>query len=110
MLIELYRKQIWNDAKTVNVIGGGCLSKITKVLAVSLNFFCGKDVEPEEDKDSDSDVNGHLFNTPFIFLTSGLTICDGRTFRTTKRPNRKCSWVFEWAKRPRSVRSEQTAP
>lgn len=31
IMIELYKKNIWNDAKTVNVIATGCFSKITKV-------------------------------------------------------------------------------
>lgn len=31
IMIELYKKNIWNDAKTVNVIASGCFSKITKV-------------------------------------------------------------------------------
>lgn len=31
IMIELYKKNIWNDAKTVNVIATGCFSKMTKV-------------------------------------------------------------------------------
>lgn len=31
IMIELYKKNVWNDAKTVNVIATGCFSKITKV-------------------------------------------------------------------------------
>lgn len=32
IMIELYNKNIWNDAKTVNVIATGCFSKFPKVL------------------------------------------------------------------------------
>lgn len=32
IMIELYKKNVWNDAKTVNVIATGCFSKHTKVL------------------------------------------------------------------------------
>lgn len=32
IMIELYKKNVWNDAKTVNVIATGCFSKITKVI------------------------------------------------------------------------------
>lgn len=32
IMIELYKKNIWNDAKTVNVIATGCFSKVTKVI------------------------------------------------------------------------------
>lgn len=31
VMIDLYKKNIWNDAKTVNVIGTACTSKVTKV-------------------------------------------------------------------------------
>lgn len=55
IMVELYKKNIWNDAKTVNVIGTvGCFSKITKVMVAALKFFLGTD-EDEENSDSDSD-------------------------------------------------------
>ncbi len=56
MLIDLYKKQIWNDAKTVNVIAQSCFSKITKVLTLALQFFAGRDVETGSDDDSESEV------------------------------------------------------
>lgn len=31
IMIDLYKKNVWNDAKTVNVIATGCFSKVTKV-------------------------------------------------------------------------------
>lgn len=31
VMIELYRRNIWRDAKTVNVITTACFSKVTKV-------------------------------------------------------------------------------
>lgn len=31
IMVELYKKNVWNDAKTVNVIATGCFNKITKV-------------------------------------------------------------------------------
>lgn len=40
VMIELYRKNVWNDAKTVNVIATGCFSKITKVNYLSILFNC----------------------------------------------------------------------
>ncbi|EDW08161.1 protein SDA1 homolog [Drosophila mojavensis] len=56
IMIELYKKNIWNDAKTVNVIASvGCFSNITKVLVTSLKFFLGHDDEDEAGSDSDSE-------------------------------------------------------
>lgn len=55
IMIELYKKNVWNDVKTVNVIATGCFSKITKVMVASLKFFLGKDPEEKDTDDSDSD-------------------------------------------------------
>ncbi|XP_068144098.1 protein SDA1 homolog [Drosophila tropicalis] len=56
IMIELYKKNIWNDPKTVNVIATvGCFSKVTKVLVTSLKFFLGHDEEDEEGSGSDSE-------------------------------------------------------
>lgn len=41
VMVELYRRNIWNDAKTVNVITTACFSKITKVMVAALKFFLG---------------------------------------------------------------------
>jgi protein SDA1 len=54
LLIDLYKKKIWNDAKTVNVIANNCFSKTSKVVALALHFLNGMD--QEEDNESDSDV------------------------------------------------------
>ena len=55
VMIALYRKNIWNDAKTVNVITTACFSKITKVMNSALKFFLGTDAPTEEEGDSDSE-------------------------------------------------------
>ncbi|KAM9329807.1 protein SDA1 homolog isoform 2-T2 [Gastrophryne carolinensis] len=52
VMIELYRRNIWNDAKTVNVITTACFSKVTKILVAALQFFLGTN---EDKKDSDSE-------------------------------------------------------
>uniref|UniRef100_A0A2K5C433 Protein SDA1 n=1 Tax=Aotus nancymaae TaxID=37293 RepID=A0A2K5C433_AOTNA len=43
VMIECYRRNIWNDAKTVSVIATACFSKVTKILVAALTFFLGKD-------------------------------------------------------------------
>ena len=30
-MVELYRRNVWNDAKTVNVVTTACFSPVTKV-------------------------------------------------------------------------------
>ncbi|KAM3936843.1 protein SDA1 homolog isoform 2-T2 [Leptodactylus fuscus] len=57
VMIELYRRNIWNDAKTVNVITTACFSKVTKILVAALQFFLGRDDE-KKDSDSESEDEG----------------------------------------------------
>lgn len=54
VMIDLYRKNIWNDERTVNVVSEACLSKNTKILVSALQFFLAKE-EPKEDNEDDED-------------------------------------------------------
>ncbi|XP_029025925.1 protein SDA1 homolog [Betta splendens] len=58
VMVELYRRNIWNDAKTVNVITTACFSKVTKILVAGLKFFLGKDEDEKNDSDSESETEG----------------------------------------------------
>ena len=52
-MIDLYRKNIWNDAKTVNIISQACFSDVAKISATALKFFLNLDQEKEEEEDAD---------------------------------------------------------
>nr|CAG4646896.1 EOG090X030C [Megafenestra aurita] len=54
VMIDLYKKNIWNDSKTVNVIATACVSRTTKIMVTALQFFMGSD-EAKEDSDSDGE-------------------------------------------------------
>jgi protein SDA1 len=41
ILSELYRRKIWTDSRTVNVIASACKSNSTRVMIAALNFFLG---------------------------------------------------------------------
>ena len=57
VMISLYKKNIWRDTKTVNVISTACFSKITKIMVTALKFFLGSDEEnEEEDSDDEEDL------------------------------------------------------
>lgn len=60
IMIELYKKNIWNDAKTVNVISTGCFSKHTKVMVACLKFFLGSDPDEKDSDESDSEDEPNL--------------------------------------------------
>ncbi|KXN90447.1 Protein sda1 [Leucoagaricus sp. SymC.cos] len=50
---ELWKKNIWNDAKTVSIVSLGCLHPITKVQSASIHFFLSSDEEEESEKEED---------------------------------------------------------
>ncbi|KAI8960486.1 SDA1-domain-containing protein [Daldinia sp. FL1419] len=52
---ELWRRQIWNDAKTVDIMRQACLADNEKVIAGAVRFFLGGDKEREEFEDESSD-------------------------------------------------------
>lgn len=60
IMIELYNKNIWNDAKTVNVLATGCFVKATKVMVACLKFFLGTGIEEQENEESDSDSEPNI--------------------------------------------------
>lgn len=52
--VDLYHKNVWNDAKTVNVIAEACFSPITKVSVTAVKFFLNSnDHQEEEEEDED---------------------------------------------------------
>ena len=51
---DLYKKQIWNDEKTVNVISAACFHQHQKVQSRAINFFLGND-QLDENADVDSE-------------------------------------------------------
>uniref|UniRef100_A0A093V7T2 Protein SDA1 n=1 Tax=Talaromyces marneffei PM1 TaxID=1077442 RepID=A0A093V7T2_TALMA len=55
---ELWRRQIWTDAKTVEVMKEACLAQNEKVATGGVRFFLGGDKEREEMEDESSDDDG----------------------------------------------------
>jgi hypothetical protein len=66
ILAELYRKKIWTDARTVNVIGSACMSPLGKVMVAAVHFFLGIETKMQED-DEEEKVSLSLH---FALLTS----------------------------------------
>eukprot|EP01114_Cavostelium_apophysatum_P008764 TRINITY_DN2151_c0_g1_i1.p1 TRINITY_DN2151_c0_g1~~TRINITY_DN2151_c0_g1_i1.p1 ORF type:complete len:785 (-),score=300.13 TRINITY_DN2151_c0_g1_i1:33-2387(-) len=56
VLIDLYERHIWNDAKTVNAISTGIFSKNPKIVAATCRFFLGSD-DDDDDSDAEEDDN-----------------------------------------------------
>jgi protein SDA1 len=54
-MIELYKRKIWNDDKTVNVISEACLNDNPKILVAACKFFLTLDYDFESDEEESSD-------------------------------------------------------
>ncbi|CAG8548780.1 4568_t:CDS:10 [Scutellospora calospora] len=52
--IDLYKKGIWNDSKTVNIISEACFHSVTKIKVTAIQFFLESDNE-NQDEDSEDD-------------------------------------------------------
>lgn len=56
VMVELYKKRIWNDERTVNVIASACFSPVAKVMVTAIKFFLSADDE-DENAESDEEVD-----------------------------------------------------
>jgi len=56
VMTTLYKKNVWRDEKTVNIIATGCFSKVTKILVTAAKFFLGSDEDNEEEESDDEDL------------------------------------------------------
>lgn len=54
VMIQLYRKWIWNDENTVNVIAEACLHNKTKICVAAVKFFIVMEYDDESDDADDS--------------------------------------------------------
>jgi protein SDA1 len=57
VMIELYKRKIWNDDKTVNVIAEACFNENPKIIVAACKFFLILDYDYDSDEDDDSDGN-----------------------------------------------------
>mmetsp|Transcript_46499 Transcript_46499/g.53605 ORF Transcript_46499/g.53605 Transcript_46499/m.53605 type:complete len:782 (-) Transcript_46499:135-2480(-) len=68
VMIELYRKRVWNDAKTVNVMATATLSKLPKLVFKACQFFLSShEVEfyenGHEEEEDDEDLQTEIIGT-----------------------------------------------
>jgi protein SDA1 len=53
ILSELYRRKVWTDARTVNVIASACASESTRVMVAGLKFFLGIESRMQDDDEEE---------------------------------------------------------
>ncbi|KAF7261177.1 hypothetical protein EG68_01530 [Paragonimus skrjabini miyazakii] len=59
ILLRLFKKNVWNDTRTANLIAEACLAKRKKVYVPAVRFFLGQEKTPDE-KDSDSESESEV--------------------------------------------------
>ena len=52
-MIELYRRRVWNDEKTVNSIWRGVVHENPKIVIAACKFFLALDYDFSDDEGSD---------------------------------------------------------
>ncbi|EUB61954.1 hypothetical protein EGR_03227 [Echinococcus granulosus] len=58
VLVELYRRDVWKNEKSVNLIADACFAKSKKVYSKAVRFFLGhNEKSTEQGSSSDSDAN-----------------------------------------------------
>nr|POE73013.1 protein sda1 [Quercus suber] len=57
---ELWKRQVWNDAKAVSIMEAAALSQDAKVVTGGVRFFLGGDQEREEAADEDSEPDENI--------------------------------------------------
>ena len=62
MITDLYRRNVWSDARTVNLVADACKHPAPRILVAALKFFLGQDEAAEAaaaggDDESDDDYD-----------------------------------------------------
>lgn len=93
IMIELYKKQVWNDSKTVNVIASGCFNENQKVVLLASRFLI-ETTEQTYDVDSDSDEEeAQAKEIKFTKKTKSKEARKEREMKKLKRRERRKSKV-----------------
>lgn len=62
IMISMYKKNFWNDAKTVNIIAHGCFNDWYKIRLICCYFLIETTVPKEIESSDEEDNNNELTN------------------------------------------------
>jgi len=88
IMIDLYKKNIWKDTKTVNVISTGCFSKITKVMVAALKFFVTVDANDSSDENDSSSSDDDTPNTREVIMANKVSKTTRKRTKNLKKVKR----------------------
>lgn len=73
VMVTLYQKKVWQDAKTVNVIVTALFSDVGKIKTTALRFFLGGDQELDDDDDDHAEEDGKSYQAMLANTTAKKT-------------------------------------
>eukprot|EP01138_Halocafeteria_seosinensis_P000707 gb/GECG01000724.1/.p1 GENE.gb/GECG01000724.1/~~gb/GECG01000724.1/.p1 ORF type:complete len:808 (+),score=147.02 gb/GECG01000724.1/:1-2424(+) len=88
VLIEVYRRKIWTDSRTVNAVAKACLSSYTRLVVPAIKFFLGvydSSDEGEESDEEDEDKRKSDASNPKNMTKKELQKMQTHSKRTRKR-------------------------
>ncbi|XP_025404914.1 protein SDA1 homolog isoform X1 [Sipha flava] len=88
IMVDLYKKNIWRDTKTVNVISTGCFSKITKVMVAALKFFVTVDANDSSDESDSSSSDDDTPNTREVIMANKVSKTTRKRTKNLKKVKR----------------------
>jgi len=83
-MIELYKRKVWNDAKTVNVIAEACLNSNPKIVVAACKFFLILSYDHESDDADSSDEGEHGDKIALLKQRKGSKMTKGREAKLEK--------------------------
>ncbi|GAB1601700.1 protein SDA1 homolog [Argonauta hians] len=102
VMIELYRRNTWKDAKTVNVISTACFSKVTKILVAALKFFLSIDATHDTESESEED------ETPMSKKSTSDLLLGNRVAKKTKKRQKRLNRALHVLKKHRKKKRPST--
>ena len=89
-MIELYKRKIWNDEKTVNVIAEACMHDNPKIAVSACKFFLILDYDFESDNDESSDDDKKTSEKIHLLKQrKGSKMTNGKSYQTGQKKSRK---------------------
>lgn len=89
IMIELYRKNIWNDAKTVNVISSGCFNENPKIVHMVCKFLMDTTEGGLFENDSDDEEEDEVKNSKELNVSKKTKAKQARKEREMKKLRRR---------------------
>lgn len=65
VLVDLFKRKVWHDQRSVNVIVTACTSKNAKLLVMAINFFLGIDDDILEDEEKQKKEKKQLVDVDY---------------------------------------------